>query len=231
MAEATVVSVRKHFWVDPYCTQLDTHVASAQGDVLTLVDTIFYAFSGGQESDTGTIAGRLVLEARKEGHEIFYTLPPGHGLQAGDAVRVEIDWGRRYRLMRLHFAAELVLELTCRALQSANKRVEKIGAHIAQEKARIDFDWPENISPLFPRLLAEAQAIIDADTPILSAFSDEADERRYWEVPGLARVPCGGTHLRRTGEVGVLRLKRKNVGRGKERIEIHLEDAAAAKES
>ncbi|MFT3735549.1 MAG: alanyl-tRNA editing protein [Rhodocyclaceae bacterium] len=214
---------RKHFWADPYCTQLDTQVASVQGEVLTLVDTIFYAFSGGQESDHGTIAGRPVLEARKDGHEIFYALAAGHGLQTGDAVRVEIDWTRRYRLMRLHFAAELVLELTCRALTS----VDKIGAHISQDKARIDFDWPENISPLFPRLLAEAQTIIDADTSIVSAFVDEADERRYWEVPGFARVPCGGTHLRRTGEVGKLALKRKNVGRGKERIEIHLDQGVA----
>lgn len=214
------MSVRKHFWADPYCARLDTQVASVQGEVLTLAETIFYAFSGGQESDRGTIGGQAVLEARKDGHEILYTLAAGHGLQAGDAVRVEIDWLRRYRLMRLHFAAELVLELTCRTLGS----VEKMGAHIAEDKARIDFDWPENIAPLLPRLLADAQPIIDADTPIVSAFADEAAGLRYWEVEGFARVPCGGTHLRRTGEVGRLSLKRRNPGRGTERIEIHLDD-------
>ncbi|HAE50502.1 MAG TPA: alanyl-tRNA editing protein, partial [Tistrella mobilis] len=46
--------------------------------------------------------------------------------------------------------------------------------------------------------------------------------RRYWEVEGVARVPCGGTHLRRTGEVGAITLKRVNVGKGKERIEMRL---------
>ncbi|HNE01040.1 MAG TPA: hypothetical protein PLQ18_04975, partial [Plasticicumulans sp.] len=51
-----------------------------------------------------------------------------------------------------------------------------------------------------------------------------ANERRYWEVEGIARVACGGTHLRRTGEVGVLALKRRNVGKGKERVEILLAD-------
>jgi len=210
---------RKRFWDDPYQTQLDTRVTRVEGDVITLEASIFYAFSGGQESDAGTFNGLPLLEAKKDGHEILYTLPARHGLQVGDAVHIEIDWTRRYRLMRLHFAAELVLELVCRTLDA----VDKIGAHIAQEKARIDFDWPENISSLFPQLLAEAQAIIDADTPIVSAFSDPASERRYWEVPGFARVPCGGTHLRRTGEVGVLSLKRRNVGRGKERIEIHVD--------
>ena len=51
---------------------------------------------------------------------------------------------------------------------------------------------------------------------------DEQDEQRCWEVEGFARVPCGGTHLRRTGEVGVIDLKRKNIGHGKERIEIYV---------
>jgi Ser-tRNA(Ala) deacylase AlaX len=214
----------KVFWDDPYRTTLDTHITSVDGDVVTVAATIFYALSGGQESDAGTIAGRAVLQARKDGHEIFYTLPAAHGLAVNDAAAMEIDWVRRYRLMRLHFAAELVLELTCKALANGDKIVEKIGAHISPDKARIDFDWPENISPLFPQLTAEAQAIIDADTPITSAFSDKTNERRYWEVAGLARVPCGGTHLKRTGEVGHLSLKRKNVGRGKERVEIYVGD-------
>ncbi|HSD37483.1 MAG TPA: alanyl-tRNA editing protein [Rhodocyclaceae bacterium] len=213
---------RKVFWDDPYRTTLDTRVTSVHGDVVTVAETIFYALSGGQESDAGTIAGLAVLQARKDAHEIFYTLPATHGLAVNDAVKIEIDWARRYRLMRLHFAAELVLELTCKALANDDKIVEKIGAHISQDKARIDFDWPENISPLFPQLTTEAQTIIDADTLITSAFSDEANERRYWEVAGLTRVPCGGTHLKRTGEVGQLSLKRKNVGRGKERIEIYV---------
>ena len=47
------------------------------------------------------------------------------------------------------------------------------------------------------------------------------NEQRYWEVPNFARVPCGGTHLKRTSEVGKLSLKRKNIGKGKERIEVY----------
>lgn len=108
--------VRKLFWDDPYLTALDTTITSVAGADLTVAATIFYAFSGGQESDAGSIAGRPVIAARKDGAQIVYTLPEGHGLATGDAVRIEIDWERRYRLMRLHFAAELVLELADRML-------------------------------------------------------------------------------------------------------------------
>src|SRR5687767_2770140 len=95
----------KLFWQDPYRPSLDTRIAAVDGDVVRLEETIFYAFSGGQESDAGTIGGRKVLEARKHEGDIRYTLEPGHGLQVGDAVAVEIDGARRLKLMRLHLAA------------------------------------------------------------------------------------------------------------------------------
>jgi Ser-tRNA(Ala) deacylase AlaX len=209
---------RKVFWDDPYLTELETCVTSVNGDDITVEQTIFYALAGGQESDEGTIGGHQVLQAHKDGTAIVYTLENGHGLQADDPVRMAIDWERRYRLMRLHFAAEIVLELAYQNLES----IQKIGAHIARDKARIDFEWGENISTALPSLQDKALALIQADHPIVSAFSDEAQEKRYWEIGGFARVPCGGTHLRRTGEVGPIVLKRKNVGKGKERIEIYL---------
>jgi Ser-tRNA(Ala) deacylase AlaX len=209
---------KKLFWEDPYLTHLETRVTSVQDSDITVEKTIFFAFSGGQESDEGTIGNHRVLQARTEGKEIVYTIERGHGLKPGDQVAMRINWERRYRLMRLHFAAEIVLELVYRNLGS----IKKIGAHIAEDKARIDFEWGENISTLFPVIQKEALEIIKTNQEIISAFSDEETEERYWEVTGFARVPCGGTHLRRVGEIGELMLKRKNPGKGKERIEIYI---------
>jgi alanyl-tRNA synthetase len=209
---------RKVFWENPYQTELDTHITSVQAQTVTVAATIFYAFAGGQESDAGTFGKLPVLEARKDGLEIYYTLDPNHGLSVGDNLRIVIDWERRYRLMRLHFAAEIVLEL----VSQQHPGIEKIGAHIAQDKSRIDFGWHENIAALFPTITDKASDLILANHPIVSAFSDEAAERRYWEIAGFAQVACGGTHLKSTGEVGKLAFKRKNVGKGKERIEIYL---------
>lgn len=120
--------------------------------------------------------------------------------------------------MRLHFAAEVVLELVCQKFPE----VVKIGAHIAQEKARIDFKWDQNIAPFLSLLQDEAQAIIDSDQEIISAFSDEVNERRYWKINEFSQVPCGGTHIKRTSEMGKISLKRVNPGKGKERIEIYV---------
>ncbi|WP_321367670.1 alanyl-tRNA editing protein [uncultured Desulfuromusa sp.] len=208
----------KLFWADPYLSACDTIVTSVQDDLVTLRETVFYPFSGGQESDAGTIDIYPVLEAKKSGIDIHYRLPGQHHLKLGDQVHVKIDWQRRYQLMRLHFAAEVILELVYQSLPG----IEKIGAHIAADKARLDFIWPVNISSEFPGISAAAQKLVDQNLEIVSAFSDEATQQRYWQVAGLGKVPCGGTHLRRTGEIGMIRLKRKNIGKGKERIEIYV---------
>ena len=80
--------------------------------------------------------------------------------------------------------------------------------------------------PLFPEIESAAAQLISRDLTIFTDFSDVPTQRRFWEVEGFARMACGGTHPRSTREVGAVKLKRKNTGRGKERIEIMLVDPA-----
>ncbi|SBS34167.1 Alanine--tRNA ligase [Marinomonas spartinae] len=209
---------KKQFWVDPYQTELTMTISKLDGNQVELAETIFYAESGGQESDGGTIGGYQVVSAEKRDQSILYTLESTAGFQIGQTVDVKIDWPRRYNLMRLHFAAEVVLELFYKAIPN----LEKMGAHISESKSRIDFELPESISPMLPEIQAQAQSLFDADLPIEKDFSDVQKGRRYWKVEHFAQVPCGGTHINRTSEVGHIKLKRKNIGKGKERVEIYL---------
>lgn len=212
------MSVRKLFWEDPYLTTLNAKVTSVTGNVLTVDKTIAFAFSGGQASDSGTINGYSILRAEKLDKEIFYTIEGEHNLNVGDEVNILIDWEKRYRIMKLHFAAEIILELV---YQNFNYP-DKIGANISDTKARVDFAWDGNISETFPFLYSKANEIIEGNLPITSEFSDIENEERYWEVMGFGKVPCGGTHLKSTGEIGLIKLKRENIGKNKERIEITL---------
>jgi len=216
------MNVEKVFWSDPYLTTLTAQITSIDENVVTVDKTIAFAVSGGQASDDGTINGYDILKAEKVGRQILYTIASPHTLAVGQNVVIKIDWDKRYKLMRLHFAAEIMLELVYQRLG----KPEKIGANITDQKARLDFFWESNIASEFPLLLAEANRIISSDLPIISAFENEELELRYWEVKEFAKVPCGGTHLRSTGEVGGIRLKRDNIGKGKERIEIYLEENA-----
>lgn len=212
-----LTTMKKTFWENPYQHSLDTKVVSVSGDRILLEETIAFSFSGGQESDKASINKLAVIHSEIEGNLIYYTLENGHGLCPGDSVTMEIDWPRRYKLMRLHFAAELILELVTKKLS-----IEKIGAHIAETKARIDFIYDKNIFSIFEVILTEYNKIIEKNALIKTGFSDVENQRRFWEIEGFSKVPCGGTHVKSTAEVGFVTLKRKNIGNSKERIEILL---------
>ncbi|MEX5447828.1 alanyl-tRNA editing protein [Stutzerimonas stutzeri] len=212
--------MERAFWNTPYLSNLDAHVLSIEGRDVMISPTIFFAESGGQESDRGTINRIEVSQASVVGDRIIYRLAADPDFAVGDLVNVEIDWPRRYSLMRLHFAAEIVLELFYKKFPT----LEKIGAHIGQSKARIDFALEGNISQYFPEIQQGVEQLVTADLPIESRFTDAERFRRCWYIEGFSQVPCGGTHLRRTGEVGRIRLKRNNIGAHKERVEIYLVD-------
>lgn len=180
--------MKKLFWEDPYATCNETVLETVNGRDVNLRESVLYAFSGGQESDAGTINDIPVHRAEKSSRSILY------------------------------FAAEIVLWLFMQTFPG----VEKIGAHISQTKARLDFSLPQSIKGVLPSIQADAEELIRIGVPITGAFSDEEKERRYWEVPGFGSLPCGGTHPRSTGEIGPIRLARNNIGKGKERVEISL---------
>jgi Ser-tRNA(Ala) deacylase AlaX len=206
---------RKVFWEDPYQTELNTRIVDVSGSRVLCAETIAFSFSGGQESDRGEIQGYPIEHSEIVGFDIYYTLPTHHTLHVGQPVCMRIDWPRRFSLMRLHFAAELILEW-----MTQHVGLEKIGAHIAEHKARIDFICDHNISIYFDELLKKYHEMIEKDLWIEKGFEDEATERRYWKIDGFSKVPCGGTHVNSTKEVGPVSLKRVNIGKGKERIEI-----------
>jgi Ser-tRNA(Ala) deacylase AlaX len=211
--------MKKIFWENPYQTNLQTTVTAVNGNEILFADTIAYSFAGGQESDRAEVNGIPILNSRMEDNLIFYTLPNNHSLNVGDKVTMTIDWPRRSRLMRLHFAAELILEIV-----TQKYHFEKVGAHIAETKARIDFKSDNNISALLPDILAEYNKIINDNRLIEKGYSDIATQRRFWKIDSFAQVPCGGTHVRSTGEVGFVTLKREHPGKSIERIEIRLID-------
>lgn len=211
--------MKKIFWENPYQHTLNTKVLSIDGDEVLLDATIAYSLCGGQESDKAYINELPVLDSRMEGNLIYYKLPSNHGLSKDDPVVMTIDWPRRYKLMRLHFAAELVLEIVTQKFH-----LEKVGAHIAENKSRIDFLYDKNISTLFDQILPVYNAIIESDKVIQTGFSDIEAQRRFWKIEGFAEVPCGGTHVKSTKEVGFITLKRSHPGKSIERIEIRLCD-------
>jgi Ser-tRNA(Ala) deacylase AlaX len=212
------MATNKLFWEDPYKTECDANVVKINNNEVVLDQSVFYAFSGGQASDSGSINDIPVLEAKKAGDELVYVLDSTSGFHQGDKVNIKIDWDNRYRLMKLHAASHIIYFI----FQEKTGIKKLIGSNVTKDKGRLDYEHPESIAELLPEIQEKANQMFSQDSEI-KIFPDESDpNKRWWECMGW-KVPCGGTHVKSTKEIGNVRLKRKNIGAGKERIEIYLE--------
>ncbi len=212
----------KLFWQDPYLTECSAAVTEISGNKVKLDRTIFFAFSGGQASDEGTIGGINVTEAVKQGDkeniiDIEYTLEKEPSFKVGDIVTIKINSERRQKLRNLHSAAHILYYLS----QEFIGKVKIVGSNIAPEKARMDFLYEQPLNDIILKLEAKMNTFISEGHQIVMENDEEKPDLRWWTC-GEWRMPCGGTHVKLAGEIGPVTLKRVNIGKGKERIEIYL---------
>lgn len=213
---------KKLFWEDPYLTECTATITEINGNKVKLDRTIFFAFSGGQASDEGTIGGINVTEAVKQGDkeniiDIEYTLEKEPSFKVGDIVTIKINSERRQKLRNLHSAAHILYYLS----QEFIGKVKIVGSNIAPEKARMDFLYEQPLNDIILKLEKKMNTFISEGHQIVMENDEEKPDLRWWTC-GEWRMPCGGTHVKLAGEIGAVTLKRVNIGKGKERIEIHL---------
>ena len=204
------------FYEDPYLKQANAKVIDIEGNVVWLDKTIFFAESGGQESDRGYINDIRLIDMRPD--DFGHVLAEKPGFKVGDTVTLKLDWERRYKIMRLHSAAHIVYF----AVKEVLGELEIIGSHVSEEKARLDYAFEGNISKYFPQIMEVVNKALAEPRDIIIYRHPENPEIRIWKL-GEWEVPCSGLHVRNTSEIGSIRLKRRNLGRGKERIEIYLQ--------
>ncbi|MDX1456424.1 MAG: alanyl-tRNA editing protein [Marinobacter sp.] len=232
----------KQYYDEPHLSSTRAILVNLDRDTIELDRTIAFPEGGGQESDTGTItslrSGRSVrfIQTRRvrctpvrvsDSHRVLaggIILHQVHsddftvmsGFEVGDEVRIDINDQRRQRLSTFHSASHVLY------MGIAEVRPDLIdgecNCHIREDQARFDF---RTDTPITQQERASMQRIANQIIQRNSAIRVFADadhpESRYWECEGFV-IPCGGTHLERTGTIGELRVQLRNLGRGKERV-------------
>ncbi|NQV97669.1 MAG: alanyl-tRNA editing protein [Acidimicrobiaceae bacterium] len=226
---------------DAYLAEFDAQVIDVRDNAVVLDRTAMYPTGGGQPHDSGEIAGRRVIDVRKEGLLVWHILEPGNLLVAGDSVHARIDWDRRHALMRTHTA----LHVLCGVIWN-QWRVPVTGGNMEPLSARMDFEFdplPEGFAQTVEGLVNDA---LVADYPIAVSFlprdtavqdedlirtkvsliPESVKEIRVVDIVGLDKQADGGTHVRSTAEVGRIKvLKTENKGKGNKRIRLEILDA------
>lgn len=223
------------------------------GRLIALDRTVFYPGGGGQPHDTGTLSMSLgsrswpVVSVRKAQGKVWHELGGEDPLPViGDQVRGEIDWERRFRLMRIHTALHVLCGVVFRDYGAL-----VTGGNMAPDRARMDFEMdsaeftPERVAEIERRANEELKAERDVRVSILpreEAFQipdlirtkinllpEDIPNVRTVEIVGLDLQADGGTHVQNTREVGVLRVVgTRSKGKANKRLEIELSDPADA---
>ena len=225
------------FRSDSYLSSIEATVVAVLEEGLILDKTVFYPEGGGQPGDIGRIANNIyeadVTNTIKSTDGILHLIDNKPGsISEGDNVTIDIDWERRYALMRMHTA----LHILCSVVDGA-----VTGGSVGTKKSRLDFDIPgERLDKEI--LTQQLMEIVDRNYPVISSWINDQELQRN---PGLIRTmsvkpptgtgqvrmirigddidfqPCGGTHVKSTGEIGKIKISKiENKGRQNRRINL-----------
>jgi alanyl-tRNA synthetase len=202
---------------DPYLRGFSGTVVRFSDGGVVLDRTGFYGEAGGQSGDTGTLGGARVVDTKIGGDgEVVHLLeePPGFGV--GDMVEGVVDWGRRYRIMRLHTASHIMEYFLWRRFGY----MKRMGSYVDDRKDRADYVHEGRLDPDTLKLVeSDTNAFLSEGHPVV--IEVDAEGMRHWSC-GPVEMFCAGTHVRNTSEVGTIKLRRRNPGRGEERVETSL---------
>ena len=210
------METEKLYYQDPYQTTFTARVLTCEpskgGCLVTLDRTAFYPEGGGQPADHGVLGGVTVTDVHEKDGVIFHTCDKV--VELGSTVEGSIDWTRRFDHMQQHSGEHILSGLLCSLYDCSN-----VGFHLGADTVTIDYDreltWEQVLE-------AERQAneSIWRDTPAEITFPApdalaQLDYRSKKELTGQVRIvsfpgadccACCGTHVRRAGEVGLIKV-------------------------
>ena len=233
--------------------RLDAYLREATATVLEITEqggivpdrSVFYPTGGGQPGDSGKVywdGGEcsVATTVKGEGDHVVFVPSDAQPLPAvGTKIRMELDWQRRYSLMRVHSALHLL---------SVAIPFGVTGGSISEGRGRLDFDMAEPpsdkdaITQELNRMIATDAAIseswitdeeLDAKPELVKTMSVKPPRgsgrirliRIGTESDQIDLQPCGGTHVARLSEIGTVRLgKVEKKGRMNRRVYLHLND-------
>jgi misacylated tRNA(Ala) deacylase len=233
------------FRTDAYLNTASARVIAVHERGIELDRTIFYPTGGGQLGDVGVLlranGERIAIVDTRKGDSIDGVLhvaaPAMPKPELGETLTLEIDWPRRYSLMRLHTALHV---MSCVVVAPVT------GGNISPDKARLDFDIDMSLLDA-RRIERETNALIahGVETETVWISDEELDARpelvktmsvqpprgagrvRLLRIPGIDLQPCGGTHVRNIAEIGGIRvLKIRSEGKRTRRVEIALANSS-----
>lgn len=219
------------YYRDAYLTTFTAKVVDVDGTRIRTDRTAFYPTSGGQQFDTGTLAGARVVDVVDDGDSVVHVMESAPGIAPGIAAGAEVtgtvDWTRRFDHMQQHTGQHLLSALFDDLCDAATASV-----HFGAESCTLDVDAESLSHAAAVRVEQRANAIVAENRPVVVSFEDAATaaalrkptdrtgELRIVSIEGIDRSACGGTHVRATGEIGAVLIRKLEKYKKQTRIEF-----------
>ncbi|MBN2199982.1 MAG: alanyl-tRNA editing protein, partial [Candidatus Aminicenantes bacterium] len=225
------------FFRDGYRTEFEARILERrehEGRPAVVLDkTCFYPESGGQPWDTGTLSGAPVVQVVEEGESILHVLAdesgPGPALETGAAVSGRIDWPRRFDHMQQHTGQHILSQAFIEVLNGETRSF-----HLGEAASTLEIGLSRAEDADIERVERRANEIVFRDLEVKTYFVNAENigqiplrrppkkegTIRVVEVEGFDYSACGGTHCRRTGEIGLIKVIRWDKIRGNLRFEF-----------
>jgi alanyl-tRNA synthetase len=228
--EDVMAYTKKLYFEDAYLAEFDARIVERreiEGKPAIILDrTAFYPEAGGQSCDLGTIDGIAVLQVVEEGEAIVHVLE--RAIEAG-TVHGRIDWRRRFDRMQQHSGQHILSQAFHEVVKGAT-----ISFHIGEEVSSVEIGVPKISDADLDRVEARANAVLFEDREIKTYFVPEdrigtvplrkppkkKGPIRVVEVSGFDYSACGGTHCRRAGEIGMIKVTKADRIRNNLRFEF-----------
>ena len=216
------------YYTDPYRTTFDAVVQRAlehDGRPAVILDcTAFYPTSGGQPFDTGRLGTAAVEEVIDAGDEIIHVL--SERLAEGTQVAADVDWPRRFDHMQQHTGQHVLSAAIDRLFDTRT-----LSFHLGTDTSTIDLAREMSQADI-DRAVAEANRVVWDDRPVTIRFVSEEEAARLAlrkepprqgtlrliEIADFDLSACGGTHVSRTGAIGLIAVTGSERVRGGSRL-------------
>lgn len=197
----------KKFYENPYYWQFEATVSKVGNNYIVLDETYFYPEGGGQCGDKGFIGEEKVIDTKEVEGEVRHLLGGATILEEGQRVKCEVDWLSRFKTMRLHSLAHMIYL----AFLEVVGKSKVIGSSVTSEKCRVDFAFFGDIDTV--KVKDIVQKMIDKKLDISTWEDTEKPGLRWWKVGDFSPIPCGGTHIHNTSEIGKFNISIKSLGK------------------
>ena len=207
------------YYTDSFLAEFTSRIVRLRqapgGSIIELSATAFYPTSGGQPHDVGYLGRQQVTDVFQENDRILHLVQGASDLKVNQEVRCSIDWSRRFDHMQQHSGQHILSQAALQLLDAPTE-----GFHLSDRSLTIDLAIDSMGYARAGKLERYANQIVWEDRPVSVTFTEGGTDAgirsrtphvdmasvRVVEIADFDRSACGGTHVSRTGQVGLIKI-------------------------